>query len=42
MRKELEHFYIGNSYGGHQWLDFRILWDTGYDSKGGLVLYDIK
>ena len=29
------------TYSGHQWLDFRTLWDTGYESKGGLVLYSI-
>ena len=27
------------TYSGFQWLDFRNLWDTGYDNKGGLVLY---
>ena len=41
MKKELEHFYIGGSYGGNQdW--FRSMWDTGYESRGGLVLYSIN
>ena len=30
------------NYSGCQWLDFRTLWDTGYESKGGLVLYNIE
>lgn len=30
------------NYSGYQWLDFRTLWDTGYESKGGLVLYNIE
>lgn len=29
------------TYSGWQWLDFEKLWDTGYESKGGLVLYSI-
>ena len=29
------------TYSGWQWFDFRTLWDTGYESRGGLVLYDI-
>ena len=28
------------SYGEWQWLDFDALWDTGYDQKGGLVIYN--
>lgn len=27
------------TYSGFQWLDLRKLWDTGYNNKGGLVLY---
>ncbi len=27
------------TYGGWQWLDFRELWNTGYERRGGLVLY---
>lgn len=30
------------TYSGWQWLDFEKLWDTGHESKGGLVLYDIE
>ena len=30
------------TYSGFQWLDFRNLWDTGYDNKGGLVLYRLQ
>lgn len=29
------------TYGGHQWLDFRRLWDTGFDQKGGMVLVQV-
>ncbi len=29
------------TYGNWQWLDFDVLWDTGYSRRGGLVLYDI-
>ena len=28
------------TYGGWQWLDLKELWDTGYQRRGGLVLYD--
>ncbi|MGI6721888.1 MAG: hypothetical protein ACOX4I_04975 [Anaerovoracaceae bacterium] len=27
------------TYGSWRWLDFERLWDTGYEEKGGLVLY---
>lgn len=27
------------TYGGYQWIDFDLLWDTGYVRKGGLILY---
>ncbi|MBQ1467835.1 MAG: hypothetical protein IIZ27_05090, partial [Solobacterium sp.] len=30
------------TYSEYEWLDLRILWDTGYDNKGGLVLFEIK
>ena len=30
------------TYSKYEWLDLRILWDTGYDNKGGLVLFEIK
>lgn len=29
------------TYGESRWLDFDILWNTGYRRRGGLVLYDI-
>ncbi len=29
------------TFGTWRWLDFAVLWDTGFDRKGGLVLYDI-
>jgi hypothetical protein len=27
------------TYSGYQWLDLRKLWDTGFNNKGGFVLY---
>ena len=27
------------TYGEWAWVDFDRLWDTGYEQKGGLVLY---
>ena len=30
------------SYGQWQWLDFKALWDTGYEQKGGLIIYEVK
>ena len=29
------------TFGTWRWLDFAVLWDTGFDRKGGLVLYDM-
>lgn len=29
------------TYSGYQWLSLKKLWDTGYDHKGGFVLYEI-
>lgn len=29
------------TYGAWRWLDLAMLWDTGYDQKGGLILYDL-
>ncbi|MBQ9446984.1 MAG: hypothetical protein IJU61_10335 [Victivallales bacterium] len=29
------------TFGAWRWLDFSLLWDTGFDRKGGLVLYDM-
>ncbi len=28
------------TYGGWQWLDLKELWDTGYERRGGLILYE--
>lgn len=40
MKKELPHFNIGPAYGGTwRWFDLSILWNTGYDRKGGLILF---
>lgn len=30
------------TYGFSQWLDFDDLWDTGYENKGGMVLYSLN
>ncbi|MCI9441712.1 MAG: hypothetical protein HFH15_10865 [Ruminococcus sp.] len=30
------------TYGGWQWLDFNELWNTGYQRRGGLVLYTME
>lgn len=27
------------TYGKYEWIDFDRLWDTGYEEKGGLILY---
>ena len=27
------------TYGAYEWLDFAKLWNTGYDRKGGLILF---
>lgn len=29
------------TYGGWRWLDFDVLWDTGYRKRGGLIIYHI-
>ena len=29
------------TYGSAKWLDFNVLWDTGYKERGGLILYSI-
>ncbi len=29
------------TFGTWRWLDFSVLWDSGFDRKGGLVLYDM-
>ena len=30
------------TYSGFQWFDLRKMWDTGYNNKGGLVLYRLE
>ena len=30
------------TYGEWQWLDMDELWDTGFEKKGGLILYDMR
>ena len=30
------------TYSRYDWLDLRRLWDSGYDNKGGLVLYEMQ
>ena len=30
------------TYSWYKWLDLRKLWDTGYNNRGGLVLYSLK
>ena len=41
-KKEAGHFSVkAVTYGGARWLDFRGLWDTGYEKKGGLILYRV-
>ena len=29
------------TYGGFRWLDFNELWDTGYERKGGMIIYKV-
>lgn len=38
-----ERFFVkAVTFGAWQWLDFGVLWNTGFDRKGGLVLYGIS
>lgn len=30
------------TYSGWQWLDLRKLWNTGFEEKGGLIIYKLK
>ena len=30
------------TYSSYEWLDLRELWDTGYERRGGLVLYQLE
>lgn len=37
-----ERFFVkAVTFGAWQWLDFGVLWNTGFDRKGGLVLYGL-
>ena len=27
------------TYSGYEWLDLRVLWDSGWKNRGGFVLY---
>ena len=37
-----EKFFVkAVSYGIGRWFDFATLWDTGYERKGGLILFEI-
>lgn len=29
------------SYGEYKWFSLKEMWDTGYDKKGGMILYHI-
>ena len=29
------------SYVEHKWFSLKEMWDTGYDKKGGMILYHI-
>lgn len=38
-----EGFFVkATTYGEWQWQDLHRLWDTGYDQKGGLILYSLR
>ena len=38
-----ERFFVkAVTFGAWQWLDFGVLWNTGFDRKGGLVLYGLS
>jgi len=42
-REEEDHFYVkAITYGNARWLDFKMLWNTGFAKKGGLILYQIS
>ena len=41
--EEGEEFRVRlTSYGEHKWFDLRTLWDTGFEEKGGMILYNLK
>ena len=37
-----EYFVKAVSYGIGRWINFLTLWDTGYQQKGGLILFEIS
>lgn len=38
-----ERFFVkAVTFGAWQWLNFGVLWNTGFDRKGGLVLYGLS
>lgn len=40
--REGKFFAKAITEGSYAWLDFEKLWDTGYDIKGGLIIYEVK
>ena len=40
--RETGFFVKAVTYSEFEWLDFEKLWNTGYDQRGGLVLYQIN
>ena len=41
--KRGEKFFVkAITEGSYSWINFEELWDTGYDQKGGLIIYDFK
>ena len=40
--RERGFFVKAVTYSEFEWLDFEKLWNTGYDQRGGLVLYRLK
>ena len=40
-KKEDDLLVKAISYGEHKWFSLKEMWDTGYDKKGGMILYHI-
>ena len=40
--KDGKFFVKAVTFGAWRWLDLSVLWDTGYERKGGLILYDLS
>ena len=40
-KKEDDLLVRAISYGEHKWFSLKEMWDTGYDKKGGMILYHI-